>query len=626
MYHRRGAEFVGLVPHLPVVIGRGDDADLQVRDRSLSRRHAQFELVDGLVTVRDLGSLNGTVVRGEAISKPCQVELDEAIRLGELTVIVTSWTPKQGRSHQLADHERFCEALEDEVVRARAFNRCFALLRVRATRAASSKNHVWAARIRTLARQVDRVAVYGPGEVELLLPEAEPKQANAFAARLSADPAIEACSVVLYPQDGRTVDQLVAAASTRLSEKRRGVEPAPLADASDAVVIRSPAMLLVYERVDRVAPAPAPVLLLGETGTGKEILARRIHERSGRTGPLHCINCGAVPQDLIESTLFGHQKGAFTGAYETSRGAFEAANGGTIFLDELGELPARAQVALLRVVETGRVRRLGATDEVELDVRIIAATNRDLEDMVATGSFRSDLLYRLNMLSLNIPPLRARVSEIVPMAQLFLSEANGRYGRQLRLHPDVGQLLMRHTWPGNVRELRNVIDRAVLITQGDRIGVEDLPTAMQKPVRTYTSTPPGVEKVHVRAAPAELPFRDQIRSCEVALLSAALRATDGNQSAAARILDMPRRTLAYRVRSLDVSLEEISDVHVQILADLTEPGEEDLSYRQRLERIEIRILTRAMREDGDIASVARRLGMDPRTAAAKLERYNVRRG
>mgnify|MGYP006277412439 CR=1 FL=1 len=250
----------------------------------------------------------------------------------------------------------------------------------------------------------------------------------------------------------------------------------------------SPAMQAVFDRLQRVAPTSATVLVLGESGTGKELAARAIHDASPRQdGPFITVNCAAIPAGLIESELFGHEKGAFTGADRQHRGLVEAAEGGTLFLDEIGELPAEAQARLLRVLQAGEVRRVGATGARHVDVRLVAATHRDLRTLVAEGDFREDLYYRLQVMEIRLPPLRERGDDVQALARALLERACHRLNRPpLTLTEDARQAVQRHDWPGNVRELENAIERAVILADGETIdtpalGLETAPQRRETP-------------------------------------------------------------------------------------------------------------------------------------------------
>jgi DNA-binding NtrC family response regulator len=267
--------------------------------------------------------------------------------------------------------------------------------------------------------------------------------------------------------------------------------------------------------------------------------------------PLICVNCGAIPSQLVESTLFGHVRGAFTGADKSSKGVFGAADGGTVLLDEIGELPPSAQAALLRVLESGRMARVGSPEEVAVDVRVLAATHRDLEAMCEEGRFRRDLLYRLNAVTLAIPPLRERTEEIPALAQRFLHAAMHSAGRQLAgISDEALRTLGRYRWPGNLRELRNAIERAVVIAHGDRIEVEDLP---QRVVQGGGHAEPTIGPPPMASDDSShLDLRTRVRRYEVAVIVEALRAENGNQTHAARRLQIPLRTLVHRIKLLGI--------------------------------------------------------------------------
>jgi transcriptional regulator with PAS, ATPase and Fis domain len=301
----------------------------------------------------------------------------------------------------------------------------------------------------------------------------------------------------------------------------------------------------VLDQVSRVARASISVVLHGETGSGKEVLARRIHEGGPRRDkPLVCVNCGAIPENLLESTLFGHERGAFTGADRQRHGVFEVADGGTVFLDEIGELKAPAQVALLRVLETRRVARLGSSKELEVDVRVVSATHRDLEAMCEAGTFREDLYFRLNGITIEIPPLRERRQDIAPLARHFLALASERDGRAMRgIEPEALALLERHDWPGNLRELRNAIDRAVVMAEGHVVTARDLDPSLRRP-RASRSVPPAALR-----APLGLDgtLKELMARREKEILIEALRQAGNSQPEAARILDVPLRTLQHKI-------------------------------------------------------------------------------
>ena len=307
----------------------------------------------------------------------------------------------------------------------------------------------------------------------------------------------------------------------------------------------------------RFAATDLPVLLLGETGTGKELFAREVHRGSPRAqGPFVPVNCGAMVSTLTTSTLFGHERGAFTGADRQQRGVFEQANGGTLFLDEVGELSPEAQAALLRVLESQTLTRVGGVQPSKLDVRVVAATNRELWSMIGHGRFRRDLYYRLTAFTLALPPLRKRSAEIAPLAHHFLGQANRRFDcRVTAIEPAALEALLAHSWPGNVRELRNVIERAVVLSEGDELRCENLPPELLQgsPLLPSDEAPPQppIPNAPDQTNPAS--FRSRMRAYEASVLIEGLRAAGGHQGRAALLLDMPLRTLCRKMKQLGIS-------------------------------------------------------------------------
>jgi len=295
----------------------------------------------------------------------------------------------------------------------------------------------------------------------------------------------------------------------------------------------SPLMREVYRLIDQAAPTPAPVLITGETGTGKELVARTIHDLSSRAKqPFVAVNCSAIPETLLESELFGHEKGAFTGAMDRRAGYFELADAGTIFLDEITEMSPGLQAKYLRTLQDGVVRRLGGKNEVKVDVRVIAATNREPLRAVKDGAFREDLYYRLNVLAITLPPLRRRREDLPLLVDAFIKEFNDKYDKSVKMLDDAGmRLLMQHDWPGNVRELRNTIERAVVQSEGDRIGASVLPFA--------EPAPPPAE----RSDAVVLPIGTKLDLAERELILRTLEANHRNKTRAAEILGVTPKTL-----------------------------------------------------------------------------------
>src|SRR5437763_13616976 len=308
------------------------------------------------------------------------------------------------------------------------------------------------------------------------------------------------------------------------------------------LVAEGPAMKEVLRVVHKVAPAPTTVLIEGESGTGKELIARALHDLSPRAErPFVAVNCGAIPAPLIESELFGHTKGAFTDARTAKRGLFEEADGGTLLLDEIGELPAAVQPALLRVLQQGEVRRVGDARSTRVDVRVLASPNRDLASQVQAGLFRAALYYRLNVVQVRLPPLRERQDEIAALADRLIARHAERIGvASRRLSPRALELLQRYRWPGNVRELENALERALVLSEDDEIGPDALPDAVQ---RTLVPEPvPG------SLDPDDLSVKRAQRVLEADLIRRALERTQGNRTRAAELLELSPRALLYKIR------------------------------------------------------------------------------
>ncbi|HYD50268.1 MAG TPA: sigma-54 dependent transcriptional regulator, partial [Terriglobales bacterium] len=300
------------------------------------------------------------------------------------------------------------------------------------------------------------------------------------------------------------------------------------------IVGRSPSMQEIYQVIDAVSQNKSNILITGENGTGKELIARTIHNRGPLASkPFLAINCGALSETLLESQLFGHRKGAFTGAIEDHEGVFQAASGGTLFLDEVGEIPVALQVKFLRAIQEREVTPLGSTKPVPVAVRLIAATNRDLERATAEGMFRSDLFYRLNVVPIHLPPLRQRREDIVPLVEHFIGEFSRLYGVEpRRVTPEAMERLVQYAWPGNIRELQNAIERAFALSADPQIGLSDLPAAI--------SRRPGDALGSGGQAPGEpLPLEE----IERRNIAAALKHAGGNKNEAARILGIDRQRL-----------------------------------------------------------------------------------
>ena len=357
----------------------------------------------------------------------------------------------------------------------------------------------------------------------------------------------------------RTVRQAVGSSAHRIDDEGEGA-PAGL-----PLVGRSAPMQAVYRMITRVLRNDLTVLVLGESGTGKELVAEAVHQLGQRRdGPFVAVNTAAIPGELIESELFGHEKGAFTGAVARHIGKFEQANGGTLFLDEIGDMPMQAQTRLLRALQSGTIRRVGGRDEISVDVRIIAATNRDLQPMIAAGTFREDLYYRLNVVPITLPALRNRADDIPALARHFLSLATQEGLPRRQLSDDAAAMLARQPWRGNVRELRNFVYRLALLSREDLIDTSTLaPMLAELPLSDSNGGSVGLDQaVHVwlgQNQPAAGTVYDQaLAAFERPLFEAVLRETQGNQLRAAQVLGINRNTLRKRLGELGITAAELA--------------------------------------------------------------------
>ena len=506
-----------------VMIGRDADTDLQLADGSVSRQHATLTMRGDQAALTDLGSRNGTFVNGERLD---------------------AGTRRVGRGDEIAFGSARIALLAKSTLPAGVrpmLVRCALLQLLDLQVAAKHAVEVHILRMPRRWYEIDDVVSW------LTTLPAE------------ADVGLLSEQALVVVGAGRAVDALrpyrldIQVGGAQQSETRAtsglelvtaalraiGAHRAPPRTDSKLIAV-NPAMRAVYDEALKIAPTNVSVLLIGETGVGKEVLARFLHEHSGRRGALISVNTAALPEALVESELFGHERGAFSGAVQAKIGLIEAANGGTLFLDEIGDLPMALQAKLLRVLEDRSIRRVGATQERKIDVRVVAATHRDLDRAVAEQAFRRDLLFRLNACALHIPPLRERVSEIERLAVEFLAGATAG-GRAVALSPEAADALRGHDWPGNVRELRNVVERGAALADGSLLP-EHLPAYLRSP-RTLAPPSPGSASPDVR---------DAVKDYERQRIVEALAKTNGNQSQAAKLLGLPRRTLAYKMSRLGI--------------------------------------------------------------------------
>ena len=374
------------------------------------------------------------------------------------------------------------------------------------------------------------------------------------------------------------------------------------------ITLPSVAMQRIYHKVAQVAPTEVPVLITGDTGVGKEIIAHKIHNESQRKdSPFKIINCSVFPDNgLLQSEIFGHEKGAFTGATHQRKGLFEQANSGTLFLDEIGEMSAEVQVKFLRLLETQEFTRLGGNTTIATDVRIIAATNKRLEQTPKNNGFRNDLYYRLNLFSIHIPPLRERREDIPPLINAFLSEFNAKYRKSvMKLSPEVRNFLKHATWPCNIRQLRNAIERAIILTKTDEIAFSDLPADIAIAPQIETSQPPSDSSVKT-AIPREVQqILAQISVTEFILIFG------GIPNAVWRML--PEKTQHSVIRE--------ASFHLSTLLG----GHEDAIWINGMDRNQIlgKVAQQRIKEHGSLAQAAKSLGIDRRTLKSYTETDNA---
>jgi two-component system, NtrC family, response regulator AtoC len=376
----------------------------------------------------------------------------------------------------------------------------------------------------------------------------------------TVDTAVEAMKAgafdyITKPFEQEELRKVIAKAARARVLEGQHVHP-PAGDGERPPLVgQSPSMRAVYDVIARVADSPSTVLITGESGTGKELVAQALHRGSSRrTQPLIKVNCAAIPKDLVESELFGYERGAFTGAVGSKPGRFELADGGTLFLDEIGEIPIEMQVKLLRALQESEFERVGGIKTLRVDVRLIAATNRNLEALIADGRFREDLFYRLNVVPIALPALRDRREDIPLLIQHFIEKYNRRLGKRVeRVDEGALEILSAYAWPGNIRELENVMERSVLFADGPLVTVAQLPETLRE--RTGAPVPVApVGALGAIAAPSGASMKDIVRQAqadlEKTLISRALEETSGNVTRAAKLLQISRKSLQVKMKEL----------------------------------------------------------------------------
>ncbi len=522
-----------------VVFGRVSACDVEIDHEAVSRRHAVVRRRGDVVLVEDLESRNGTLVNGAAIASPRRVTAGDTVTIGPAVAVVACASVAKA-SRQIATISELDDRLDSEVDRAARYHRSLSRVMIR-FEGPSEPVIMHVERVARVLRRMDLLAEYGSDEFALLLPESDRHAAEVVAQRAAqAGAGIKVhVGIATFPEDGASAGELVSIARERLRGARApSARRTPVAGVralgGQNVVVIDPQMKHVFELAKRVASSPITVLVVGETGVGKEVVAEAVHRLSPRAkGPYVRLNCASLPESLVEAELFGHEKGAFTGAIGTKSGYFEAASGGTLFLDEIGELPLAMQAKLLRVLEQRRIVRVGGTKEITVDVRLVCATNRNLEQEVKRGRFREDLYFRISAFVIQVPPLRDRRAEIPLLAVQFARELSAELGDHVAsVSPEALAVLSAYDWPGNVRELRNVIERAVVLSGKGRIEPQHLAERLRERAASPSRTPADT-----------LDVRQRVADVEREAVVAALEANKGNQTQAAKQLGISRFAL-----------------------------------------------------------------------------------
>lgn len=544
------------IVHLPrsgeIIIGRTSEAAIQLDHPSVSRRHATIRIAadDGTMRIADLDSHNKTYVNGVLVQESRTLSSGDVIKTGDITLVVHVSNPPliSRAAHGEVSWRR---RLVEEIDRAITYQRSLAVIALTGVDPGSLTGLTEGLRL------IDVLGEGTDGQTLLLLPEVGRDQARAIAQRtldVVRTDAPNACAgLAMCPTDATDTDTILLAART--AAKRAAKEKLAFADAADAaayielgtkrVLVVDPAMQRVFALLEKLAPTPIPVLIIGETGVGKENAAYAVHHWSKRTAFVP-VNCAELTESLADAQLFGYDKGAYTGATVAKPGFFESAEGGTLFFDEIGEIPLAMQAKLLRVLQEKKIRRLGENKERDVDVRIVAATNRDLDAMVKAGTFREDLKQRLGK-QVVLPPLRDRKSEIPLLAREFLAAAcTGNAPKTIT--PAAMQLLLAYHWPGNVRELQNEMTIVSAIAPDDHIEPSDLPENLGGATQTAAPTTGPIEALPLDPPSTFRPIADEVRELERRRMAEALVAANGVKTRAAQLIDMPIRTFTLKLK------------------------------------------------------------------------------
>jgi DNA-binding NtrC family response regulator len=528
-------------------IGRSPDVDIRIESDAVSRAHARLIFSRGRAQIVDLGSHNGTLVNGERIEGALVLTPGDVVTIADTLLILRS---TRATKADVLDLEGMCQRIDQEIARARDYDRPFSVAVVALDR---PPQHGIERAALAAVRPMDVLCVHGTNLIALL-PELDHRASRELGVALVAATGAARAGVASYPDDGGDTHALLAAARAAVGAALPGDLAVPANAAiehhvgTNRVIVADAAMVKLYDLIRRLARSDIAVLITGETGSGKENAAAALHHWSSRAAaPFVALNCAALQETLAESELFGYERGAFTEAKAAKPGLLERANGGTLFLDEVGDLSLALQAKLLRAIEQKRIMRLGDIREREVDVRIVAATNVDLEAAVGRQQFRQDLLFRLSGATVTIPPLRHRRQEIPLLARMFLDIEATRMSREpLELSDATLALLAQYDFPGNVRELRNAMAFAVATTESSIIHPWNLPQ------RLTASSEPTVETAEITTQLRFRPIAEELRDLERQRMIEALDACDGTQTRAATALGMPLRTFTLRMRQYGI--------------------------------------------------------------------------